>query len=94
MYTLKCRYRNRDFSLTWEDGEFRGDPSAIFVLEARATAYEDEEILIGPPTGPFVTEDYLANPLAALWLVREVFEVLDATGDVPEPPEIPVGAVA
>lgn len=93
MYALHCRYKDQEFDLTWDGGDISGDPNATLLLEATAEVYEEAEVPIGPPTGPFVTEDYLSDPLAALWLMREVFEVLDASGDVPLPPPIPEGAI-
>ncbi len=94
MYTLRCRYHGREFDLTWQEGEFTGDPNAVLVLESLAAAYEDEAVPVGPPAGPLYTEDYLADPFAALWLVREVFEIVSASGDVPEREPVPEGAVA
>ncbi len=92
MYILHCRHKARSFDLHWNNGEFSGDVNACRLLEITAEIYEDEDIVIGPPTGPLWTEDYIADPLAAIWLVRELFEIVSAEGDVPEPPAIPDGA--
>ncbi len=94
MYTLKLRGFGRTRAVTWDRAEFSGDPNTVLLLEATARAYQQVEVPVGPPTGPFATRDYLAEPLAALWLAREIFEVVEATGDLPGVPKTPEGAVA
>lgn len=56
---------------------------------------ERHKTLIGPVCGPYKESNYLGNPFSALFLMTEHFfdEILEVTGDVPQAPSVPDGAI-
>jgi len=68
-----------------------GNPVAVELIESEA------RVLKGQPVGPIGTyfdKDYLEEPLAALFVMLEVFdEVLEISGDIPEADDVPDGAI-
>jgi hypothetical protein len=92
-YTVNGTIGPDTHTVTWTDGELSGDAPAVERIHARAEELEGE--LVGPPTGPFTEVDHLQDGLSALFIMDEVFDAItEATGDVPEAPEVPEGAVA
>lgn len=90
-YTVKALLGTKLYTVTYEAGQLTGDEFAVDVLQINNQALQGT--LIGP-VGMYFDRDYLKNPLAALFLMREVFdEILELTGEVPEPPDVPDGAV-
>jgi len=68
-----------------------GDDVAVKLIEIRAQALQGS--ILGP-VGMYFDRDYLNDPLAALFVIREVFdEIVEASGDVPEAPDVPGGAI-
>lgn len=79
--------------VTWEDGKLSGDATAIALTNGTVKGLKRRgDIITFPYPRPFGTafnKDFLTNPLAArILLQRYVFdEVLEMSGEVPEPPE-------
>ena len=68
-----------------------GNPAAVELIENEARVLNGQ--LIGP-IGTYFEKDYLEEPLAALFVMLEVFdEVLEISGDVPEADDVPDGAI-
>ncbi|MHB8125861.1 MAG: hypothetical protein ACYDEJ_09530 [Desulfitobacteriaceae bacterium] len=68
-----------------------GDAVAVKFVEHKAKLLEGR--LIGP-VGMYFDKDYLNDPLAALFVMLEVFdEIIETSGDVPEAPDVPDGAI-
>jgi hypothetical protein len=94
MYTVKGKLRGKIYTVTYKKGltgkvELSGDSIIVKLIEIRAASPRP----IGP-VGMYFDKDLLKEPLAALFVILEVFdEIIEATGDVPEAPEIPEGAV-
>lgn len=89
--------RGQSTRLTYSKGLIGGpklDGDALAIDEVTLMAKLKTGDPVGPVGGPYVTSNYLASPLAAVFLIREVFdEGVEITGDVPEPPPVPDGAV-
>jgi hypothetical protein len=94
-YEVTGQCRGREVQVTWDNGRLTGDTLAILLVETAARRAELRGIPVGPPSGPYTTENHLADLLSALFLTRELLgDDITATGDVPTVPEIPKGAVA
>jgi hypothetical protein len=92
-FKLQVRDSARRFSVQWTDGVLTGDEYAIDMLRLRAEVLDGTPI--GPATGPFVEHDYLADPLATVFLAQYTFdEIISITGDVPYAPDVDEGAKA
>lgn len=96
--TVTGTIRGQPVSLTYSRGlvgkpKLEGDILAVDEVLLAAEVRKGEAV--GPVGGPYVTENYLNDPLAALFLMLEVFDEgsLQATGDVPEAPGAPEGAI-
>ena len=84
-YTVTGTAKNgNQVSITWEDGRLSGDYVTVKLAESLAEALEGEPV--GPVCGPYTTTNHLADPLSAIFILREVIEVQSAAGDVPKPP--------
>lgn len=84
-------FAGKERTVEWRDGKLSGDRMICAALPLFAESLRG--IPIGPPEGPTWTNDFLKVPLAAVFLMREVFEeILDGGGDLPVPPPIPEGA--
>jgi len=93
MYTAAGTINGKGYSVIWQDGTLSGSQEAIERLEIEAQALKKAGVPVGPE-GMYLAPD-LAEPLAALFIMRQVFGAdLKVTGEVPEPPdeEIPEGA--
>lgn len=68
-----------------------GNPVAVELVKSEA------RVLSGRPVGPIGTyfeKDYLEEPLAAFFIMLEVFdEILETSGDLPEADALPDGAI-
>jgi hypothetical protein len=93
-YTVKGKLNEIVYTVTYQKGlsgkaELTGDLVAVRLIEIRAASSRP----VGP-VGMYFDSNLLENPLAALFVMREVFnEIIEASGDVPEAPAIPDGAI-
>jgi len=78
--------------ITWQDGKLSGDAVIVSVVQMLAQDLEGE--LVGPECGPYTKTKHLSNSLSAAILVGRFLEDCVIEGDVPEPPELPEGAIA
>jgi hypothetical protein len=86
-YTLRVTYSK----LPLLKPKLTGDAVAVKFIEHKAKTLQGT--LIGP-VGTYFDRNYLNDPLAALFLMLEVFdEILETSGDVPEAPAVPDGAI-
>lgn len=96
IYSVTGVYGTSEATVTWVDGVLRGgrpgqaptgwDIAALAAIELKALRLEGREV--GPIPGPYTTADHIDDPLSALFVMREVFEVIVSTrGDVPEAPQ-------
>jgi hypothetical protein len=81
--------------VTWEDGELSGpNPDMLAMIRLEAEVMEGRSV--APiPTGPYTTTGHLRDSLSAFWLIKGMVppeDFLEASGDIPEPPELPEGA--
>jgi hypothetical protein len=95
-WTIALRYWDTRQEVTWEDGELSGAGEDLLTL-IRLEAEVREGSAVGLiPTGPFTTTNHLNNSLSAFCLIQSMVppeDFLDASGDIPEPPELPEGAI-
>lgn len=80
-------------AVTWRDGTLSGDAVLIAVATERATALHGHPV--GPHEGLVTTHSHLASPLSALFILCDLFipGTVDLSGDVPQRPPIPNGAI-
>jgi hypothetical protein len=95
-WTITLHYWGARQEVTWEDGELTGaDVDFIDLIKMQAEVMEGQPVgLI--PTGPFTTTDHLSDSLSAFCLIQSMVppeNFLGASGDIPEPPELPEGAI-
>lgn len=88
-YTVKGTYRKRQVELVWKDGCVSGDEVICRLLKIES----DCQDIVGPPCGPYTTEDHLSDPLSALFLIGSLINITDVTGDTPVVPDVPEGAI-
>lgn len=95
MFKIKVRIQGRLEWLTWDDGKLFGRPYLVDSVKAEAKLRAKD--YIGPVGGPYTrgARQHLLSGLSVLHLLRgmEGVEVGEATGDVPEPPDTPPGAI-
>jgi hypothetical protein len=95
-FTMKFRWQESTQELTWEDGTL-SSPDDHLVDYVQICAEAAEGRLVGLiPTGPFTSKDHLKDALSTLCLLQEIIppgDWIDVTGEVPEPPELPEGAI-
>ena len=90
MFTVTGIFEGVVASVTWDAGEFvvnqetdEADVAAILGVELRAARLAGQEV--GPVGGPYTFENHLADPLSALFVIREAFDEIGIVeGDVPE----------
>jgi hypothetical protein len=95
-WTIALRYWDARQEVTWEDEELSGtDEDLIYLIKMQAEVMEGQPVgLIH--TGPFTTTDHLSDSLSAFCLIQSMVpseNFLGASGDIPEPPELPEGAI-
>lgn len=94
-FTVRGQIRSRPAMLAWDAGRLDGDAFAVQQAQDDAAWYTGE--VVGPVGGPYVTKNYFAEALsAAIFLQEVVFDrepELTWSGDIPEPPAVPEGAV-
>jgi hypothetical protein len=95
-FTMYLRYWDVHQEVTWENGELSGSDEALLTL-IRLEAEVKEGSPVGLiPTGPFTTTNHLKDPMSAFCLIQSMVpleDFLGANGDIPEPPELPEGAI-
>jgi len=79
--------------VTWDNGRVIGDADAVEMVVADARLREGEAV--GPIEGPTTGRRHLRSPLSALIIMSSLFDpdTLVLSGDVPERPPIPEGAI-
>lgn len=90
-FTVKGKIGDRKYTLTYEGpGKLSGDR-----LPADLTAWQAKKRdFVEGPVGQYFTGDPLADPLAALFLIKSIFtEIDEITGSIPEAEEPPEGAI-
>ena len=85
------RINGQDMRVTYSDGDIQGDLFAADLLRQAAKRAEGQ--MIGPVGGPYTETNHLSEPLSALLLIEQAFEVVDTFGELPEAPGAPEGAV-
>lgn len=82
----------REREVRWQNGTLTGDALLVALLPMYERALEGASL--GPVGGPYRNRDYLSDPLSAVFLMREVFDSIAASGgDLPVPPTVPAGAI-
>lgn len=97
MYTARIRRSGRNLDLTWDEGKLSGNPRLVALVRNQAKRWED--MPVGPVGGPYTRgrRAHLASGLSTVHLLREICdpgtvpEII--SGDAPEPPETPPGAI-
>lgn len=77
--------------VAWDKGVITGDQPAVEAVQAQAQALEGSQV--GPHEGPYTYENHLASDLSAFIIMNQVVLAATFTGDLPERPAIPEGAV-
>lgn len=77
--------------VSWDRGRLDGDPDLVARVEAAAQDLEGSKV--GPHEGPYTFDNHLASDLSALIIMAQVLPGATFTGEVPERPAIPEGAV-
>jgi len=91
-YTVIGTAKNGDkVTVTWEDGKLTGDYVTVRRAESLAKMLEGERV--GPVCGPYTESDHLSDPISTLVILREIIDITDITGNVPQRPPIPDGAI-
>jgi hypothetical protein len=95
-WTIALCYWDTRQEITWEDGQLSGtDEDLLAFIRLEAEALEGSPVgLI--PTGPFTTTNHLNDSMSAFCLIQSMVppeDFLEASGDIPEPPELPEGAI-
>lgn len=80
-------------AVTWEDGSLSGDAVVVALVEGEAAAREGSAVSF--PTMDATFHNHLTSPLSFMLLAMDVLGPdAIATGDVPQFPAVPDGAVA
>jgi hypothetical protein len=94
-YTVTGTIAGKTYSVTYRKlpllkPKLTGDRVAVDIVTIVAQTTRG---LLGP-VGMTLKPPYLNDPLAALFVMLEVFdEILETSGDVPEAPSVPNGAI-
>ena len=94
MYTVKGIIGGRVYSVTYSKlpllkPKLTGDARVVDFIQREAKLGH-----LAGPVGMELKRPYLNDPLAALCVMLEIFdEILETTGDVPEAPSVPNGAI-
>lgn len=97
MYSVTGKIGKHTYSVNYSKlpllkPKITGDDVAVKFIEHKAKLLQGR--LIGP-IGMYFEKDYLDEPLAALFVMLEVFdEVLEISGDIPEADDVPDGAIS
>ena len=91
MFEAQGKYRGQPAEIRWDDGELSGTLDLVEAVRDRAFLTPT----VGPVGGPYTTADHLASPLSAMVLIAGAFDRPPSwSGDVPEVPDVPPGAIA
>lgn len=95
-YDVKGAINGNTYSVTYSKlpglkSALTGDAVVISLIESEARVLAGR---LNGPVGMTFDGDYLQDPLAALFVMLEVFdEITETSGDVPEAPAVPDGAI-
>lgn len=93
MFILIGKVIGREAQVTWDQGVITGDNELVKRITMGARALEGIDVSF--PTMEGTTYNHLANPLSALYLIRNTFdEVLCSKGKVPQLPRVRKGAIS
>lgn len=95
-FTITGLLRSQEVSLRWEEGRILpvDDHSRVAALQVERLTEVLEGEPVGPPGGPVTENAHLKDPLSAVFIIRQVLEqITGESGDLPEPQEIPEGAI-
>src|SRR5258708_31450079 len=91
---MQGKRRKRPVTLTWTDGVVTGsDKKAVAQMEQ--LAHDFDGALLGPPNGPYTTEQHLASPDTARMLLLMVlrYSARISAGALPRQADPPPGAI-
>lgn len=99
MFTVHSTYGERRIQVSWNNGALSGDADAVAFAQELARDLEGQTV--GPWEGPYTEHNHLQEPLSALIIISDAVAMLSGdgdsdttvTGDVPERPAIPAGAI-
>lgn len=92
MYTVRGMWRRQPHSVTWDNGRLSGHDGLVVAIESEAATLEG--FAVGPTAGPLTFTDHLQDPVSALVVMRTVFDsIREVSGDVPDLPPTPRGAI-
>jgi hypothetical protein len=79
--------------ITWNDGKMEGDEPLVEAVRQEALLLVGERI--GPHEGPYTRNRHLAEPTSACIIMVSLFipNTVRFSGDVPQRPAVPDGAV-
>ncbi len=81
---MQGKRRKRPVTLTWTDGVVTGsDKKAVAQMEQ--LAHDFDGALLGPPNGPYTTEQHLASPYTARMLMLMVLRYKATAPPAPFP---------
>jgi len=90
------RGRSRAVALTWTNGVVSGDDAEL-VAQVEQLAHDFEGALLGPPNGPYTTEQHLSSPYTARMLMLMLmvlrYKATVTTGALPRQADAPAGAI-
>ena len=96
-FTVKARLGEKTYTINYEvlpSGRYQLSGDRLAVDLVRITARK----LDGHPMGPiniYTDYNHLKEPLSVIPVIEEVFdEIVEVTGDVPEAPDVPEGAIS
>jgi len=90
-YTVTGTINGRQNNLTWDAGRLSGSQEAVDLVTIEAQVLRQARVAVGP-VGMYLVAD-LKDPLAALFVMLRVFSNPEVTGEIPEPPKTPNGAI-
>jgi hypothetical protein len=84
---------SRQGEITWNDGKMEGDDFLVQSCRQEALLLVGERI--GPHEGPYTRNRHLAEPTSACIIMVSLFvpNTVTFTGDIPERPALPEGAI-
>ncbi len=92
MFEVRGNYRGRETVVRWDDGVLTVDDD----VRGEIQALMGRDGPVGPVGGPYTEADHLESALSAMVLIKRALDVRPEpvfTGDVPEIPSVPDGAI-
>ncbi|MGI6035979.1 MAG: hypothetical protein ACOYCE_09275 [Limnochordia bacterium] len=84
MFNINLEWGGQQYEVVWDDGELRGDPQAVEMIEWAVDVYKG--MYFGISAGPGTDRDFLKNPFIAICFLQRVFPGVTFSGDVPTLP--------